>query len=85
MEVGATPPTVPNLPPAARRNVERGLRELRVWRTLARDDYRNATDPTERQRLRQLADDLEWLTYRLEQLLHPMTNPTATPRGNIPG
>lgn len=67
------PTTVPNLPPSSRRNIERALRELRAWRSMVRADYRDSTDPTERPRLRQLADDLEWLIYRLEQVLHPMT------------
>lgn len=67
------PTKVSNLPPSSRRNLERALRELRAWRSLARADYRDSTDPAQRPRLRQLVDDLEWLIYRLEQVLHPMT------------
>lgn len=60
-----------NLPPSSRRNMERGLRELRAWLQAARAERRASTDPAERRRLLLLIDDLEFLTFRLERVLHP--------------
>lgn len=60
-----------NLPASSRRRVEAGLRELRTWLAMARHDRRESTDPEQRVHLRLLIDDLEFLVYRLERLLHP--------------
>lgn len=60
-----------NLPSSSRRNLERGLRELRAWLHVARADLRDATDPAERPRLRQLVTDLEHCVYQVVLLLHP--------------
>lgn len=68
------PTTIPSLPPPSRRNLERTLRELRTWRDRARDDYHRrapGAGQDELRTMRQLVDDLEWLCYRLEQVLHP--------------
>lgn len=65
-------PTAPtNLPPSSRRNVERGLRELRAWLAMARQDLREAIDLEERVHLRLFVTDLEDCAYQLEMLLHP--------------
>ncbi|MQA02161.1 MAG: hypothetical protein GEV07_05350 [Streptosporangiales bacterium] len=55
----------------SRQNIERGLAALQIWRRQVAADYRTESDPTRRAALRRLADDLEWLCWRLEQVLHP--------------
>lgn len=63
-----------------RRNLERGLAELRKWRKHAIKSYAQTENDRYQTRLRLLVEDLELAVYILERLLTPMSdNDTAGP------
>lgn len=77
-EPGRQVTTVPSMLPdrKAQARIEAALTDLREWKRKAIIAYAQEPDDYKRAQLRRHADDLEYVVFRLGQLLHPMNGDT---------